>query len=185
MRPMTLVRPVPRRSIRAGGLGGLLLCLAIVGACGAPRVTSDGAYSQIKPKEELAERELQEQPDNLVVRVFNVADARYSYKNYAVLFVNNHEVEPPQGVDNFTSTYEYSMHLQEGIYDVRAEYHVEGGWSKRVVKIVPEEAVKILPNQRTTLEAYIQKDERGALAKPPARFALRYDEILPVAKTPQ
>lgn len=185
MRIMTLVRPVPRQSIRAGGLGGLLLCLALVCACGAPRVTSGGAYSQIKPKEELAERELQEQPDNLVVRVFNVADARYSYKNYAVLFINDHEVEPPQGVDNFTSTYEYSMHLQEGVYDVRAEYHVEGGWRKRVVKIVPDEAVKILPNQRTTLEAYIKKDERGALAKPPARFALRYDEILPVAQTPK
>ncbi len=185
MRSSTPTKALFRGPIRIAGLGGLLLGLALLCGCGGARVTSETAFTQLKPKEQLPEPERSNLPDNLVVRVYNVADARTSYKNYLVLFINDHEVEPPDGVNNLTANYEYSLRLQEGVYEVRAEYHTVGGWHERTFKIVPNETVKVLPNQCTTLEAHLQKDERGWPIKSPVRFRVHYAEIPTVAETPQ
>src|SRR5262245_22008018 len=63
-----------------------ILALAVsFAACGSSRLTTDRAAKELKPKEQLPERELRNLPNNLIIRIDNVADDGQSYKNYFVL----------------------------------------------------------------------------------------------------
>lgn len=149
----------------------------MLGACGGGRMSVDQASMELAPKSELPAREQVQLPDNFVVKIRNVADDRSSYKNFVKLFVNGREILPAGHVDNVTALYTYPMRLQEGVYEVRAEYHNVGGWRGKVYKIVPDEPVKVLPDKRTILVADLLKNETGGLAESPARFRLRYEDV--------
>ena len=148
-----------------------------LGACGGSRLTTDRASEELKPKEQLPERELRHLPNNLVIRIDNVADDRESYKNYVVLRINGREIAPVEKISNFTSLYSYPMRLQPGVYEIKAEYHAVGYWRERTFKIEPDEAVKIMPNQRTILEARLEKNHRGELEERPAKFRMTYEQL--------
>lgn len=162
---------------RAALLTALLLALGLLG-CASGRLTTDRAYGKLKPKQQLPERELREQPENLVIKITNVADAGKSYRNFVVLRVNGQEISPVEKLSNFTSTYTYPLRLQHGIYEVKAEYHVVGFWREQVFDIITDEEVKVLPDQRTVLQVALDKDSRGRLRQNPARFQLRYEPLL-------
>ncbi|MCG3155329.1 MAG: hypothetical protein DKINENOH_01935 [bacterium] len=162
---------------RAALLTALLLSLGLLG-CASGRLTTDRAYGKLKPKQQLPEREMREQPENLVIKITNVADAGKSYRNFVVLRVNGQEISPLEKLSNFTSTYTYPLRLQHGIYEVKAEYHVVGFWREQVFDIITDEEVKVLPDQRTVLQVALDKDSRGRLRQNPARFQLRYEPLL-------
>lgn len=173
-------------------LARLLLVLSLA-ACGG-QMTTDRAYGELKPKSQLPERELRNLPENLVIKIENVADAGKSYRNYVVLFINGREIAPSQNVNNISSTYSYPMRLQHGLYEVKAEYHVVGFWREQVYEIKTDEPVKIMPETRTVLTATINKDEGGRLVGKQQRFRLSYDTMLaeapvervaPLATAPQ
>src|SRR5262245_17263587 len=153
----------------------LALCAGLACACANSQVTMEGAYTQVRPKSQLSEPEPVNSPENLLVSIHNVADARKSYANYVVLYVNDHPVVAPGGITNLSSAYRYAMRLQDGVYDVRAEYHTVGYYRERVYKLLPEEPVKILPNQRTVMDVRLVKDDSGALERSQARFRVRYE----------
>lgn len=146
-------------------------------SCSGSRLASDRTYESIKPKQQLPERELTEIPENLVVKIENVADAGGSYSNFVRLYVNGREVAPVEEVSNFTSTYSYPMRLQHGVYDVKAEYHVVGYWQEQVFEILPDEPVKVMPNHRTVLTAKLAKTGGGIPIHNPTRFRLRYEKL--------
>lgn len=157
-------------------------------------MTTERAYGELKPKSQLPERELRNLPENLVIKIENVADAGKSYRNYVVLFINGREIAPSQNVNNISSTYSYPMRLQHGLYEIKAEYHVVGFWREQVYEIKTDEPVKIMPDTRTVLTATINKDERGRLVGKQQRFRLSYDNIFaeapvervaPLATAPQ
>jgi len=162
---------------RAALLTALLLSLGLLG-CASGSLTTDRAYGKLRPKQQLPEREQREQPENLVIKITNVADAGKSYRNFVVLRVNGQEIAPIEKLSNFTSTYTYPLRLQHGIYEVKAEYHVVGFWREQVFDIVTDEEVKVLPGQRTVLQVALDKDSRGRLRQNPARFQLRYEPLL-------
>ena len=171
-------RPTWARLVQIGLSAGLVC------SCANSQVTMEGAYSKVKPKAQLSEPEQRNDPENLLVAIHNVADTRTSFKNYVVLYVNDHEVVAPEGVNNISSAYRYAMRLQDGVYDVRAEYHTVGYWRERVYTILPEEPVKIMPNQRTVMDVRLKKDENGALTKSPARFRVRYETLVAATQMP-
>jgi len=156
---------------------GILVLAVGLGACGGSRLTTERASTVLQPKEQLPERELRNLPDNLIIKIDNVADDRESYKNYVVLRINGREIAPVEKISNFTSAYSYPMRLQHGVYDIKAEYHAVGYWREEVYKIVPDEAIKIAPNQRTVLEARLDKNQRGELTEKPAKFRVTYETL--------
>jgi hypothetical protein len=157
--------------------GALLLVIGLM-ACGASgKLTTDRAYSELKPKEQLPERELRELPENLLIKIENVADAGKSYRNYVVLYVNGREMAPVEQMSNFLSKYTYPMHLQHGVYEVRAEYHVVGYWREQTFDIVPDEQVKVLPGKRTVLTCRLNKDYKGRPVNKQVRFSMQYEDV--------
>lgn len=156
--------------------GTLLLVIGLM-ACATGKLTTDRAYSELKPKEQLPERELRELPQNLLVKIENVADAGKSYRNYVVLYVNGREVAPVEQMSNFLSKYTYPMHLQHGVYEIRAEYHVVGYWREQTFDIVPDEQVKILPGKRTVLTCRLNKDYKGRPVNKQVRFRMQYEDV--------
>jgi hypothetical protein len=164
--------------------GALLLVIALM-ACGAgAKLTTDRAYSELKPKEQLPERELRQLPENLLIKIENVADAGKSYRNYVVLYVNGREVAPVEQKSNFQSKYTYPMHLQHGVYEIRAEYHVVGYWREQTFDIKADEPVKVLPGQRTVLTCRLDKDYKGRPVNKQVRFRMQYEEVAdPLAST--
>jgi hypothetical protein len=157
---------------------GTLLLVSGLMACGAGgKLTTDRAYSELKPKEQLPERELRELPENLLVKIENVADAGKSYRNYVVLYVNGREVAPVEQMSNFLSKYTYPMHLQHGVYEIRAEYHVVGYWREQTFDIVPDEQVKVLPGKRTVLTCRLDKDYKGRPVNKQVRFRMQYEDV--------
>lgn len=169
----------PRRNSTFGilALVAALLLTTLLAACGSSRLTTDRAYGKLKPKEQLPDREIREMPENLVIKITNVADAGKSFRNFIVLYVNGQEIAPVEKLSNFTSTYTYPMRLQHGVYDVKAEYHVVGFWREQVFDIIVDEPVKVLPDQRTLLQIKLDKDDRGRLRQNPSRFQLRYEQL--------
>lgn len=169
----------PRRSSTFGLLGliAAFLLTTLLAACGSSRLTTDRAYSKLKPKEQLPDREIREMPENLVIKITNVADAGKSFRNFIVLYMNGQEIAPVEKLSNFTSTYTYPMRLQHGVYEVKAEYHVVGFWREQVFDIIVDEPVKVLPDQRTLLQIKLDKDDRGRLRQNPSRFQLRYEQL--------
>ncbi|RIK80243.1 hypothetical protein DCC62_04085 [candidate division KSB1 bacterium] len=151
----------PRRNSTFGFLAlvAALLLTILLAACGSSRLTTDRAYSKLKPKEQLPDREIREMPENLVIKITNVADAGKSFRNFIVLYVNGQEIAPVEKLSNFTSTYTYPMRLQHGVYEVKAEYHVVGFWREQVFDIIVDEPVKVLPDQRTLLQIKLDKDD--------------------------
>lgn len=157
---------------------GTLFMAAGLAACGAGgMLTTDRAYSELKPKEQLPERELRQLPENLLVKIENVADAGKSYRNYVVLYVNGREVAPVEKLTNMTSTYTYPLRLQHGIYEVRAEYHSVGYWREQTFNIKTDESVKIVPGQRTVLTCRLDKDYKGQPVQKNVQFRMQYEAI--------
>ncbi len=183
----------PRCARRLFQLLALLLVTLSLAACGG-QMTTDRAYGEIKPKQQLPERELRNLPENLLIKIDNVADAGKSYHNYVVLFINGREVAPSEKVTNISSTYSYPIRLQHGLYEIKAEYHVVGFWREQVYEIKPDEPVKIMPDTRTILTATLDKDHRGRPVQSKQRFRLSYekmfvdapfDRVPPVETAPQ
>jgi hypothetical protein len=156
--------------------GALLLVIALT-ACAGAKLTTDRAYSELKPKEQLPERELRQLPENLLIKIENVADAGKSYRNYVVLYVNGREVAPVEQKSNFQSKYTYPMHLQHGVYEIRAEYHVVGYWREQTFDIKADEPVKVLPGQRTVLTCRLDKDYKGRPVNKQVRFRMQYEDV--------
>jgi hypothetical protein len=157
--------------------GALFLVIGLM-ACGAgAKLTTDRAYSELKPKEQLPERELRQLPENLLIKIENVADAGKSYRNYVVLYVNGREVAPIEQKSNFQSKYTYPMHLQHGVYEVRAEYHVVGYWREQTFDIKTDEPVKVVPGQRTVLTCRLDKDYKGRPVNKQVRFRMQYEDV--------
>ncbi|MDZ7292892.1 MAG: PEGA domain-containing protein [candidate division KSB1 bacterium] len=155
---------------------GVLLFAAGFMACGAGgKLTTDRAYRELKPKEQLPERELRQLPENLLIKIENVADAGSSYRNYVVLFINGREIAPIEKLSNFSAKYTYPLRLQHGLYEVRAEYHVVGFWREQVFEILPDEPVKVMPGKRTVLTCRLDKDYKGRPTQKPVRFHLQYE----------
>jgi hypothetical protein len=148
-----------------------------LGACRAGRLSTDRAYSELKPKEQLPEREQRQLPENLLVKIENVADAGKSYSNYVVLYINGREVAPVEKLTNMSRKYTYPLRLQHGVYDVRAEYHAVGYWREQVFDIKPDEPVKILPGQRTVLTCRLEKDFKGRPVQKDVSFRLQYEAL--------
>jgi len=168
----------PRLIARAG----TLFLAAGLAACGAGgKLTTDRAYSELKPKEQLPEREQRELPENLLIKIENVADAGKSYSNFVVLYVNGREVAPIEKLTNMSAKYTYPLRLQHGVYDVRAEYHAVGYWREQVFDIKPDEPVKVLPDQRTVLICRLDKDYKGRPVQKNAQFRLQYEALNEVA----
>lgn len=158
-------------------LVAVLLLTTLLAACGSSRLTTDRAYGKLKPKTQLPDREIREMPENLVIKISNVADAGKSFRNFVVLYVNGQEIAPVEKLSNFTSAYTYPMRLQHGVYEVKAEYHVVGFWREQVFDIIVDEPVKVLPDQRTVLQIKLDKDARGRLRQNPSRFQMRYEQL--------
>ncbi len=154
----------------------LLLITLSLAACGG-QMTTDRAYGEIKPKQQLPERELRNLPENLLIKIDNVADAGKSYRNYVVLFINGREIAPSERVNNISASYSYPMRLQHGLYEIKAEYHVVGFWREQVYEIKTDEPVKIMPDTRTVLTAAVNKDERGRPVGRQQRFRLSYEKM--------
>jgi len=154
----------------------LMLLVTALTACGS-QMTTDRTYGEIKPKQQLPERELRNLPENLIIKIDNVADAGKSYRNYVVLFINGREIAPSAKVNNISSAYSYPMRLQHGLYEVKAEYHVVGFWREQVYEIKPDEPVKIMPDTRTVLAATLEKDHRGRPVQSKLRFRLNYEKV--------
>ena len=164
-------------------LGALLLAVGLA-ACGAGgKLTTERAYSELKPKEQLPERELRELPENLLVKIENVADAGKSYRNYVVLYVNGREVAPIEKLTNMSSTYSYPLRLQHGIYEIKAEYHNVGYWREQTFEIKTDEPVKIVPGQRTVLTFRLDKDYKGRPIQKNAQFRMRYEPLAEAGET--
>ena len=163
---------------------GTLLLAAGLAACGAGgKLTTDRAYSELKPKEQLPERELRTLPENLVVKIENVADAGKSYQNYVVLYVNGREVAPVEKLTNMSSTYTYPLRLQHGVYEIKAEYHSVGYWREQTFEIKTDEPVKIVPGQRTVLVCRLDKDYKGRPIQKNVQFRTRYETLAEATET--
>ncbi len=159
-------------------LFGIAVLALSFAACGGSRLTTARASKELKPKEQLPERELRHLPNNLIIKIDNVADDRQSYKNYVVLRINGREITPVEKISNFSSAYSYPMRLQPGVYEIKAEYHTVGFWREHVHEITPDEPVKILPDQRTVLEARLEKNHRGELAEKRAKFRVSFENLV-------
>lgn len=157
--------------------GLIILCSMGMMSCSSNRLTTDSTYKEIKPKAQLPERQLRQIPENLVIRIENVADEVSSYSNFIKLFINGQEILPVEEISNLTKIYTFPMRLQHGIYEVKAEYHTVGFWKNKVFEIIPDEPVKVMPDQRTILTAKLVKDGQGMLAQNPTRFYLTYENL--------
>lgn len=153
------------------------LSFILLTACSSGRMSTRMASQKLKPVEALPQREQLMMPENFSVQINNVADAVSSYGNYVKLFINGKEIAPERSENNLKSQYTYNLRLQPGVYDVRAEYHVIGFWKKRVYDITTDEAVKVLPGQKTELTVALKKDSRGFLKEKKSQFSLRYAAI--------
>lgn len=183
----------PRCARRLLQIFALLLISLSLASC-AGQMTTDRTYGEIKPKQQLPERELRNLPENLIIKIDNVADAGKSYRNYVVLFINGREIAPSEKVNNLSSTYSYPMRLQHGLYDIKAEYHVVGFWREQVYEIKTDEPVKIMPDTRTILAAALDKDHRGRPVRDKLRFRMSYERahvdapserVAPIETAPQ
>ncbi|MDQ7065053.1 MAG: PEGA domain-containing protein [candidate division KSB1 bacterium] len=154
---------------------GILLSASVLfAACSSGRLTTQKASQKLRPIAPLPEREQAQMPVNLHIQIDNVADAGSSYRNFVTLYINGKEIAPDAPEHNLQSSYEYSLRLQPGIYEVKAEYHVVGFWKEHVYAIVTDEPVKVLPNQRTELFIRLQKNASGFPTKKKNFFSLRY-----------
>jgi len=153
----------------------MIAAIFIVG-CGS-RLTTRQAGEELQPLAALPEREQAQLPENLFIRIENVADDAGSYKNYATLRINGREIKPDEAISNFTSDYDYALRLPYGIYEIEGEYHVVGFWKEVSYPIRSDEPVKIVPGKKTVVTARIRKDGRGFPAEKQQRFTLRYDDL--------
>ena len=156
---------------------GLIVAPMLFAACAGSRLTTTAASQKLKPIAPLPEREQLAIPVNLFIRIQNVADAGTSYRNYVKLFINGKEIAPDEPENNLQTTYTYSLRLQPGIYEVKAEYHVVGFWKEYVYDITTDEPVKVLPGKRTELEIRLDKDSRGFPRTRKNQFTIRYRPV--------
>jgi len=155
----------------------LLIAAMIVVGCGSGRLTTRQAGAELQPRAALPEREQAQLPENLVIRIENVADDGGSYKNYATLRINGREIVPDKSISNFTSNYDFALRLPYGVYEIEGDYHVVGFWKEASYPIRSDEPVKVVPGKKTLVTAKIEKDWRGFPSKKPLQFTLRYDDL--------
>lgn len=145
--------------------------------CGSSRLTTRQANEVLQPRAPLPERDQAQMPENLLIRIENVADGSGSYKNYATLRINGRGIAPDEAVSNFTADYDYALRLPYGMYEVEGEYHVVGFWKEVSYPIRVDEPVKIIPGKKAVLTAHIEKDWKGFPVEDALRFQLRYDNL--------
>ena len=155
----------------------LLIAAMIVVGCGSGRLTTRQAGAELQPQAALPEREQAQLPENLLIRIENVADDGGSYKNYATLRINGREIVPDKSISNFTSNYDFALRLPYGVYEIEGDYHVVGFWKEASYPIRTDEPVKVVPGKKTLVTAKIEKDWRGFPSKKPIQFTLRYDDL--------
>jgi hypothetical protein len=155
----------------------LLIAAMIVVGCGSGRLTTRQAGAELQPQAALPEREQAQLPENLLIRIENVADDGGSYKNYATLRINGREIVPDKSISNFTSDYDFALRLPYGVYEIEGEYHVVGFWKEATYPIRADEPVKVIPGKKTLVSAKIEKDWRGFPSRKPLQFTLRYDDL--------
>lgn len=156
----------------------LLIAAIMIWGCGSSRLTTRQAGEKLKPIAALPEREQAQMPENLVIRIENVADHAGSYKNYATLRINGSEIAPDQTISNVTANYDYALRLPYGVYEIEGEYHVVGFWKEVSYPIRVDEQVKVMPGIITQVTAHINKDYRGFPAEKKLYFALRYKDLI-------
>jgi len=155
----------------------LLIAAILVWGCGGSRLTTRQAGEKLKPIAVLPEREQAQMPENLIIRIENVADNAGSYKNYATLRINGREITPDKTISNFTANYDYALRLPYGVYEIEGEYHVVGFWKEASYPIRVDEQVKVMPGTVTRVTAHINKDYRGFPSEKKLYFALRYEDL--------
>jgi hypothetical protein len=69
------------------------------------------------------------------------------------------------------------LRLQHGVYEVRAEYHAVGYWREQTFDIKTDEAVKIVPGQRTILTCRLDKDYKGRPVQKNVQFRMQYETL--------
>ncbi|MCI0695542.1 hypothetical protein L0337_26490, partial [candidate division KSB1 bacterium] len=161
----------------------LLIAAILVWGCGSSRLTTRQAGEKLKPIAALPEREQAQMPENLIIRIENVADDAGSYKNYATLRINGKEIAPDKTISNMTANYDYALRLPYGVYEVEGEYHVVGFWKEASYPIRVDEQVKVMPGTVTRVTAHINKDYRGFPSEKKLYFALRYENLLSETQT--
>lgn len=161
----------------------LLIAAILVLGCGSSRLTTRQAGEKLKPIAALPEREQAQAPENLIIRIENVADDAGSYKNYATLRINGREIAPDKTISNMTANYDYALRLPYGVYEVEGEYHVVGFWKEASYPIRVDEQVKVMPGVITRVTAHINKDYRGFPSEKKLYFVLRYENLLSETQT--
>ena len=152
-------------------------------ACAGHRqVNSDDAYSVISPMADLPPDVSQHQPDNLYIKINNVANQGSSYKNYVELYVNNYLIVPDREITNIKNNYIYKLRLQPGIYDIKAKYFASTGWKVKSFAIETKEKVKIFPQKKAIMKIYLKKNSWGGLKDKKNYFQIRYEKIKTNAK---
>ncbi len=155
-----------------------LAMLYFVGCAANQKINSGDAYLRIKPAAPLPEAVTKKQPINLVVKIYNVADTRTSYKNHLDLFINKFLVLPNDEITNITSDYHYRLSLQPGIYKIKALYYASTGWQEKAYKILPrDEQVMIFADKRAVLKVALRKDSWGAPVDKITYFELSYEPL--------
>ena len=156
----------------------IIFSLALVGCASQMELQPDQTYFALKPTEALEESELATIPENLFVKVENVADMGTSYKNRLELYINGRLIKPEKEISNYQNTYTYRLKLQPGIYKIKALYLAYDGWKEKAYQIIPRETVKIKPNTKTILSAYIWKKWNGLPTQKVMLFEVKYEPLL-------
>ncbi len=146
--------------------------------CGSNKgLISDEAASKIKPLKSV-ELPQSVMPDNLVLKIRNIADFASSYKNRFELYINGELVRPDNKVDNATSNYTYEMKLQPGYYEVKGFYYWYGGWKEERTTIRTQDLVSVYPDRRTLLDIEIPKDWRGVVTDRDLFFTVSHEPFV-------
>lgn len=160
----------------------LTLILVLTGCAGSRKIKTDDTYQRISPLAPLPQYLSQEQPNNLIVSINNVANENSSYKNYVELYVNNFLIEPEDEVTNVQSFYSYKMRLQPGIYQILAKYYASTGWKIKSFKITTKENLMIFPDKIARLKISLKKDSWGGLTDDPSYFDVSFEKIAETEK---
>jgi len=160
-------------------LNKILFCVVgslLVFSCSAQKgLVGTSAVNRIEPVKAL-EKPGAQQPVNMIVRAFNIADFSHSNKNRFELFVNDQLILPKNRVHNGTRNYIYELKLTPGYYNVRGIYHWHDGIKNIKTKVIANDLVPVADGQVTELAVEIDKDLQG--------FLLNKKPVFSVAQKP-
>ncbi len=147
-------------------LNKIIFCVVgslLIFSCSAQKgLVGTSAVNRIEPVKALEKPEA-EQPVNMIVRAFNIADFSHSNKNRFELFVNDQLILPKNRVHNGTRNYIYELKLTPGYYNVRGIYHWHDGIKNIKTKVTVGDLVPVAEGQVTELAVEIDKDLQGFL----------------------